>query len=127
MSDPYSSDPHSTRDPARDPRPADPRLDPRPPRMERQAAAEAESTGWIMPTVVAVLVVVGLAGYLLSGDRTRTTAPGAPPETTGQNVQPSVPPRQISPDGVPANPTPPSSPAPRANPGPAAPGAPANP
>ena len=85
--------------------------------------------GWIMPTVVAVLVIIGLAGYLLSGDRTRTTATGAPPETTGQNVHPAVPPQRTSPDGVPANPTPPSSPAPRANPAPSpvAPGAPANP
>jgi hypothetical protein len=78
-----------------DPRLSDPRRDRMAPRMR-----DPETTGWVLPTVIAVLVMAGLAAFLLIGDRTRTAARSAP-ETTGESTHPPVAPTPITPDVAP--------------------------
>jgi hypothetical protein len=73
-----------------------------------------ETTGWILPTVIAALAVAGLAVFLVTGDRwssdtTKTSATPAP-ETTGRNAHPPIPPSRISPDGVVPAPRAPANP-----------------
>jgi hypothetical protein len=84
-----------------DPRLSDPRRNQMAPRMK-----DPEATGWVLPTVIAVLVMAGLAAFLLTGDRTRTAA-GSAPETTGQSTHPPVAPTSITPDVMPPT-TPPA-------------------
>jgi hypothetical protein len=79
-----------------DPRLSDPRRDRVAPRMR-----DPETTEWILPTVIAVLVMSGLAAFLLTDNRTRTATTPAP-ETTGQSTRPPAAPTPITPDLAPA-------------------------
>jgi hypothetical protein len=76
------------------------------PRPDRMAPLmkDPEITGWVLPTVIAVLVMAGLAAFLLTGDRTGTAARSAP-ETTGQSMHPPVAPTPITPDVAPMTPS----------------------
>ena len=77
----------------------DPRDDPRLQPIEVEVV-KPPRTGWLLPAIIVTLLVCGLV-MLVSGPRDPNTAADrdGPPITTGQNVHPSVPPRQISPDG----------------------------
>jgi hypothetical protein len=79
-----------------DPRLSDPCRDRMAPRMR-----DPEATGWILPTVIAVLVMAGLAAFLLTDNRTRTATTPAP-ETTGQSTRPPAASTPITPDVAPA-------------------------
>jgi hypothetical protein len=79
---------------SREPRLADPRLV----RPSRESVdAEPEKRRSILPIVIAALVMVGLAAYLLNGR-------GGPTASGWQNLHPPVVPTHITPDGVPGRP-----------------------
>jgi hypothetical protein len=78
-----------------DPRLSDPRRDQVAPPMR-----DPETIEWVLPTVIAVLVMAGLAAFLLTDNRTRTATTPAP-ETTGQSTRAPAP-IPITPDLAPA-------------------------
>jgi hypothetical protein len=79
---------------SQEPRLADPRLG-RPSPVS--VAAVPEKRRSILPMVIAALVVVGLAAYLLNGR-------GSPTASGWQNLHPPVVPTRITPDSVPGRP-----------------------
>jgi hypothetical protein len=91
---------------------APPNIDPRAsPRLQpiEVEVVERRRTGWFLPAIIVTLLVFGLIMLVSSPHNANKAADrDGPPTTTGQNVHPSVPPKQLSPDGD-AVPVPPAA------------------